>query len=93
MIRKVYEVGPMICSKCGGGMRVAAFLTEHAVIARIIDLLKLIIVAAKSRPPRLTSPTGRNTVIDMVRIRMQADSERAPGPGRKRKFLSITLIP
>jgi hypothetical protein len=33
MIRKVYEVDPMICSKCGGRMKVVAFLTEHALMA------------------------------------------------------------
>ena len=26
MIRKVYEVDPMICPRCGGRMRVVAFL-------------------------------------------------------------------
>ena len=37
MIRKVYEVDPMICPKCGGRMKVVAFLTEHAVVDRIIE--------------------------------------------------------
>jgi hypothetical protein len=36
MVRKVYEVDPMTCPRCGGRMRVAAFLTEYAVIDRII---------------------------------------------------------
>ena len=31
MIRKVYEVDPMICPRCGGRMRVVAFLTESAL--------------------------------------------------------------
>jgi hypothetical protein len=50
MIRKVYEVDPMICLKCGGLMKVVAFITEVAVMDRIIDHLKLTFVAAK--PPR-----------------------------------------
>ena len=50
MIRKVYEVDPMICSKCGGRMKVVAFLTEYAVVDRIIDHLKLTFVAAKPPP-------------------------------------------
>jgi len=33
MIRKVYEVDPMICSKCGGRMKVVAFITEVALMA------------------------------------------------------------
>jgi len=37
MIRKVYEVDPMACPKCGSRMKVVAFLTEYAVVDRIID--------------------------------------------------------
>jgi hypothetical protein len=49
MIRKVYEVDPMVCSKCGGRMKVVAFLTAYAVVDRIIDHLMLTFVA--DRPP------------------------------------------
>ena len=51
MIRKVYEVDPMVCPKCGSRMKVVAFLTEYAVVDRIIDHLKLTFVAAKPPPP------------------------------------------
>jgi len=44
------EVDPMICPKCGGRMKVVAFLTEVAVVDRIIDHLKLGFVAAKPPP-------------------------------------------
>ena len=63
MIRKVYEVDPMTCPnseascrtakrcpKCGGRMKVVAFLTEHAVVDRIIDHLKLTFAAEKPPP-------------------------------------------
>jgi len=50
MIRKVYEVDPMICSKCGGRMKVVAFITEVAVVDRIIDHLKLGFVADRPQP-------------------------------------------
>ena len=50
MIRKVYEVDPMRCPQCGGAMRVVAFLTEPAVVDRIIDHLKLTFVAEKPPP-------------------------------------------
>ena len=49
MIRKVYEVDPMICPRCGGRMNVVAFLTEPAVIDRIIRHLGLMFEPAK--PP------------------------------------------
>jgi hypothetical protein len=53
MIRKVYEVDPMICPKCGGEMKVVAFITEYAVVDRIIDHLKLRFIAEKPPPSRV----------------------------------------
>ena len=50
MIRKVYEVDPLICPRCGGRMRVVAFLTEHEVVDRIIRHLELTFVAEKPPP-------------------------------------------
>ena len=50
MIRNVCEVDPMLCPRCGGEMRVIAFLTEHAVVDRTIEHLKLTFVAAKPPP-------------------------------------------
>jgi hypothetical protein len=50
MVRKVYEVDPMICPRCGGRMKVVAFLTEHAVVDRIIRHLELTFVAEKPPP-------------------------------------------
>ena len=32
MIRKVYEVEPLLCPHCGGRMKVIVFLTEYAVV-------------------------------------------------------------
>ena len=55
MIPKVYEVDPMICSKCGGRMKVVAFLTKVAVVDRIIDHLELTFVADRPQP---CSPHG-----------------------------------
>ena len=55
MIRKVYEVDPMTCPKCGSRMKIVAFITEVSVVDRIIDHLKLGFVAAKPQP---CSPQG-----------------------------------
>jgi len=49
MIRKVYEVNPMVCPQCGGRMKVIAFITEYAVVDRIIDHLKLTFYKCRSR--------------------------------------------
>jgi hypothetical protein len=32
MIRKGYEVDPMVCPKCGGRMKVVAFITDDAAV-------------------------------------------------------------
>ncbi len=40
----------MVCPKCGGAMKVVSFLTEPAVVDRIIDHLKLKFVAEKPPP-------------------------------------------
>jgi len=50
MIRKVYEVDPLVCPRCGGRMKVVAFLTEYAVVDRIIRHLELTFVAEKPPP-------------------------------------------
>ena len=44
---------PMVCHKCGGQMKVIAFLTDYSVVDRIIDHLKLTFVADKPPPAHL----------------------------------------
>jgi hypothetical protein len=58
MIRKVYEVDPLICPRCGGRMRVVAFLTEYAVVDRIIRHLELTFVAEKPPPAYVFEQTA-----------------------------------
>ena len=53
MIRKVYEVDPLLCPKCGGRMRIIAFLTDYQAVDRIIDHLKLTFIAEKLPPSRV----------------------------------------
>ncbi len=72
-------------------MKVIAFLADAAVVDRIISHLKLTFVADRP-PPRLTSPAGRNIVVDEVRMGSQLDSERVPSSGQKRKFLCCVEI-
>jgi hypothetical protein len=55
MIRKVYEVDPMLCPKCGDRMKVIAFLTDFSVVDRIIGHLKLTFVAERPPPPQVAS--------------------------------------
>ena len=52
MIRKVYEIDPLICPKCGGTMRIVSFIKDHKVIDKIIDHLKLTFKAERPPPPQ-----------------------------------------
>ena len=36
LIQKIYEIDPLTCPKCGGTMRVLAFIEEAAVILKIL---------------------------------------------------------
>jgi len=45
----------MLCPKCGGTMKIISFLTEHAVVDRVIDHLKLTFVADRPPPPHPSS--------------------------------------
>jgi len=49
MIKKVYEIDPLRCPKCGGQMRIISFIEDYKVIDKIIDHLKLTFKA--ERPP------------------------------------------
>ena len=72
MIRKVYEVDPMLCPKCGGRMKVIAFLTDFSVVDRIIGHLKLTFVA--ERPP--SSPVFEQVALLEAEVRIPRDSGR-----------------
>jgi len=52
MIRKVYEIDPLICPKCGGQMKVISFIEDHKVIDKIINHLKLTFKAERPPPPK-----------------------------------------
>jgi len=49
MIRNVYEAEPLVCPRCGGRMKVAAILTDFAIVDRIISHLESTVAA--ERPP------------------------------------------
>ncbi|MFQ6070360.1 MAG: hypothetical protein ACE5LC_07525 [Candidatus Aminicenantales bacterium] len=51
MIRKVFEVDPLLCPRCGGQMRIIAFLTDFTIVDRIINHLKLTFMAERPPPP------------------------------------------
>jgi hypothetical protein len=51
LIRKVYEVDPLTCPTCGAQMKVIAFITNFAVIDKIIHHLGITFTAKRPPPP------------------------------------------
>jgi hypothetical protein len=57
LIRRVYEVDPLVCPRCGSDMRVIGFITEPTLINRILDhLQKRNKVSRPPRPPPHSPP-------------------------------------
>ena len=53
MIKKVYEVDPLLCPQCGGEMKVISFIEDHKVIDKIIAHLKLTFMSERPPPPQI----------------------------------------
>jgi len=52
MIKKVYEIDPLICPKFGGTMHIVSFIEDYKVIEKIIKHLKLTFQAERPPPPQ-----------------------------------------
>jgi hypothetical protein len=50
LIKKIYEVDPLTCPKCGSSMRIIAFIEDYKVIKKILDWLG-IDEFKRDRPP------------------------------------------
>lgn len=55
LIRKIYEVDPMICPKCGGDVRIIAFIEEYKIVKKILDYLGIYEFKRDRPPPRALS--------------------------------------
>jgi hypothetical protein len=55
MIRKVYEVNPLLCPTCGGQMRIISFIEDPKSIDKIIRHLKLSFQAERPPPSYVAS--------------------------------------
>ena len=51
LIKRIYEVDPLVCPSCGSEMKVIAFITEHAVVDKILRHLKRREEEGKGRGP------------------------------------------
>jgi len=52
LIRKIYEVNPLICPKCGGNMRIIAFIEDYKIAKKILDYLGIYEFERKRPPPK-----------------------------------------
>ena len=52
MIKKVYEVDPLLCPNCRGQMHIISFIDDHKVIDKIISHLKLTFMTERPPPPQ-----------------------------------------
>jgi len=55
LIQKIYEVDPLICPKCGGEMRVIAFIEDYKIVKKILDYLGIYEFGKKRSPPRINT--------------------------------------
>jgi hypothetical protein len=51
LIKRIYEVDPLVCPRCHAEMRVIAFIIDHAVVDKILRHLKRKREAARERGP------------------------------------------
>ncbi|MCJ7471914.1 MAG: hypothetical protein MUP02_03795, partial [Actinobacteria bacterium] len=51
LIHKIYEVGPLICPKCGGEMRIIASIEDYKVVKKILDYPGIHEFKRKRPPP------------------------------------------
>ena len=62
LLRRVYEIDPLVCPRCRGVMRVVAFITEGRVISRILDHLDHIGASALRAPQDRAPPPAAAAV-------------------------------
>jgi hypothetical protein len=55
LIKRIYEVDPLVCPSCGGEMKVIAFIIEHEVVDRILRHLP-----RREEEGRERGPPGRS---------------------------------
>ena len=53
MIRKAYEVDPLLCPSCGGQMSIISFIEDHDVIDKIIAHLKFSFISERPPPSQI----------------------------------------
>ncbi|MDD5414834.1 MAG: transposase, partial [Smithellaceae bacterium] len=58
LIRKIYEVDPLVCPKCQGAMRIVSSIEDPSVIRDILEYLGIWLVRSRP-PPKIHDPPVR----------------------------------
>jgi len=53
MVRKVYEVNPLLCPECGAEMKIITFIEDHKVVDKNIRHLKISFMAERPAHPQI----------------------------------------
>ncbi len=53
LLARIYEAFPLLCPRCGGEMRIIAFVTEAVTVQKILTAL-----GESTLPPRLAKARG-----------------------------------
>jgi len=61
LIKRIYEVDPLVCPSCGGEMKVVAFIIDHAVVDKILRHLK-----RRAEDKRERGPPGRSELAAVL---------------------------
>jgi len=64
LIKKIYEVDPLICPKCQGAMRIIAFIEDDQIIQKILKHLGLWETNNHDPPARNLSQTANDLTYD-----------------------------
>jgi hypothetical protein len=59
LIRRIYEVDPLVCSNCGGPMKIIAFITERKAIRGILASMRKSAAPASPSGSRSPPPPAR----------------------------------
>lgn len=78
LIKKVYEVDPLLCPKCGTEMAIVAFIMEPAANANILASLGIVEEEESRAPPR--SLSGEPPGIENARPRIERRRIARPVP-------------
>jgi len=62
-IKKIWEVDPLECPKCGGEMKIISFITEASVIRQILEHLNLWAEKLSRDPPEWELATEDSAVV------------------------------